>query len=367
MPKSKISLALIFGGRSSEHEISLISAINVIKNLNRDKYQLTLISIDKSGNWNFHENEDTIFINTDNPKTIALQKEGAQSIGLIPGPKKVIFYNFDKKEFLPSIDIIFPILHGAYGEDGAIQGLFQMIDIPFVGAGLMASSMAMDKDVTKRILRDYKLPIVDYQIFYKWDFDENEVDVDSIIKKLGLPLFIKPANAGSSVGVFKVTEKSEIIQKIQMAFKYDSKVLLEKAIKGREIECAVLGNKKINSSPLGEIIPKHEFYSYEAKYLDENGALLVTPAENIPEKIVEKIQAMALEACRALNLEGMARVDFFLDSTGNIYINEVNTIPGFTKISMYPRLWSLAGTSYSELIDSLIQLGLERHEIEESI
>jgi D-alanine-D-alanine ligase len=255
------------------------------------------------------------------------------------------------------VDLVFPVLHGPFGEDGTIQGLLKLANVPFVGAGVLGSAVGMDKDVMKRLLRDARIPIAKFLAFQRADM--NRVSFAKVKKALGLPLFVKPANLGSSVGINKVTNKENFRRAIEDAFRYDNKIVIEEFVPGREIECAVLGNEKPIASLPGEIIVQHDFYSYDAKYIDDKGARFEIPAQ-LPKAVMKKIRALALRSYRVLCCEGMARVDFFLRANGQVVVNEINTIPGFTKISMYPKMWQASGISYSRLIDRLIKLALER-------
>jgi D-alanine-D-alanine ligase len=258
-------------------------------------------------------------------------------------------------------DVILPILHGTNGEDGTIQGLLELTQIPYVGSGVVGSSVGMDKDVSRRLFVQAGIPVVPTLTLRQHEFQKNPDHwIQQCVQQLGLPFFVKPANSGSSVGVHKVKTKEEALQKLKDAFSFDTKVLAEKAISARELECAVLGNHEPKSSIIGEIIPNHEFYSYEAKYMDANGADLKIPAENLSPELVKQLQTIALKAFQCLELRGLARVDFFLDKTDHkIYLNEVNTIPGFTSISMYPKLWEASGVPYPKLLDELIRLAIE--------
>ncbi len=316
--KKKIKVGILFGGKSAEHEISLISAGNVIKALDTKKYQALLIKIPRTGAW---------------PSSSDVQK-------------------------LSRVDVVFPILHGPLGEDGTVQGLLKLADLPFVGAGVLGSAIGMDKDVLKRLLRDAHIPIPKFLVFK--DSEKTNISFAKVAKVLKTPFFVKPVNMGSSVGISKVHNAKEFSPAINHAFKFDSKIIIEENIIGREIECSVLGNDKPIASLPGEIIPTHEFYSYEAKYLDENGAGLIIPAK-LSKKIISEIKNLSIKVYKILECEGMARVDMFITNKGKIVINELNTIPGFTKISMYPKLWEASGISYSALIDKLIQLAIERH------
>jgi D-alanine-D-alanine ligase len=254
------------------------------------------------------------------------------------------------------------MLHGPFGEDGTVQGLLKLAHIPFVGADLLGSAIGMDKDVMKRLLRDAQIPIAKFLVFRKGEV----IDFEAVHKELGLPLFIKPANLGSSVGISKVANQEEFAQAVTKAFEYDTKILIEEAIVGREIECSVLGNQNPIASVPGEILPNHEFYSYEAKYIDAHGAQLMIPA-NITDEVSKKIQELAIKTCKVLECEGLARVDFFLKENNELVVIEINTIPGFTKVSMYPRLWEASGIPYPELIDRLLQLAIERFAQEQTL
>lgn len=358
----KIRVGILFGGKSAEHEVSLLSAKNVIAALDRSKYDPILIGIDKSGGWHLHK-EAEYLLNPTNPKLIALQKQ-VDTVQIVPSVKDQPLKTSNIQTDLGKIDVIFPILHGTYGEDGTIQGLFKLLDIPFVGAGVLGSSVGMDKDVMKRLLRDAQIQIGKFITISK--SDKLFPTYKEASEKLGSILFIKPANAGSSVGVSKVRSETEFKLAIEEAFKWDRKILIEEFIKGREIECAVLGNHDPIASIPGEIIPTHEFYSYEAKYLDENGAKVQIPAQ-ISDSTIKLVQKIAIDSFKALYCEGMARVDVFLTDDNKVYVNEINTIPGFTNISMYPKMWAASGIEYSELIDKLLQLALERAEEEKNL
>lgn len=270
--------------------------------------------------------------------------------------------NLDTHQSERSIDVVFPILHGPFGEDGTIQGLLKLANVPFVGASVLGSAVGMDKDVMKRLLREAEIPIGKFLTFKEKDIPTYE----EAVKNLGLPLFVKPANMGSSVGVSKVREKKDFDKAVWEAFKYDRKILIEEGIKGREIECSVLGNDNPIASIPGEVIPNHDFYSYEAKYIDKDGATLEIPAK-LSNEIIKKIQILTVKTFKTLSCEGLGRIDFFLKENGDILVNEINTIPGFTSISMYPKLWEASGISYTELIDRLIQLALERFKKEKKL
>lgn len=355
--KQKINVAILFGGKSAEHEVSLQSAKNVIDAIDKEKYNPVLIGIDKRGRWLLNDNS-RFLLNSENPKLIKLNKS-SDSVALVPQGKGAII-NFSNPGNKQAVDVVFPILHGPLGEDGTVQGLLKLANIPFVGAGVLGSAVGMDKDVMKRLLRDANIPIAKFLVFK----DIDKIDFKKIVKKIGLPFFVKPANLGSSVGISKVKNKKDFKKAMLKAFRYDRKILTEEYIKGREIECSVLGNDDPIASLPGEVIANREFYSYEAKYIDENGAILKIPAQ-LDERIKKKIQNLAIQAFKTLSCEGMSRTDFFLKENGEVVVNEINTIPGFTSISMYPRLWEASGISYTELIDKLIQLAIERFKKEE--
>jgi D-alanine-D-alanine ligase len=361
MKNKKIRLGVLFGGKSAEHEVSLISARNVIEALDQEKYDVFLIGIDKTGEWRLR-NAYSYLMNPDNPKLVQLT-EAKENLALLPkgDGKEIVSYSGNQLQQSLQLDVIFPVLHGPYGEDGTVQGLLKLANIPFVGAGVLGSAVGMDKDVMKRLLRDAKIPIAHFLTLH--EYNRHQFTFEDLVKEVGLPFFVKPANLGSSVGISKVKNKEDFDAAIDTAFLYDRKILIEEFVPGREIVCSVLGNDNPIASLPGEIVPNHEFYSYEAKYLDTEGANYKTPVE-LPQPLVEKIQQMAIDACRVLCCEGMARVDLFLKENGELIVNEINTIPGFTKISMYPKLWVASGLPYSELLDRLIALAIERHEKE---
>jgi len=337
--KKQIHIAVLFGGRSAEHEVSLRSAQNVIDALDRKKYKVTLIGIDKRGRWLLGDTKPQI-----------------------PTGGREIMSISDSEATAGPIDVVFPILHGPYGEDGTVQGLLKLAGIPFVGPSVLGSAVGMDKDVTKRLLRDAGIPIAKFVVLASGE----KIATSKIIAELGLPLFVKPANLGSSVGVTKVERPRDLVVAIVDALKYDRKVLVEEYVPGREIECSVLGNEQPSASLPGEIIPHDTFYSYRAKYIDENGATLKIPAK-LSAATTKKIQQLAVKTFKALCCEGMARVDFFLRKNGEIVVSEINTIPGFTSISMYPKLWETSGLSYGKLVDTLIELAIERFKKEQKL
>jgi D-alanine-D-alanine ligase len=358
----KIRVGILFGGRSAEHEVSLQSAKNIIDAIDTDKYEVVLIGIDKKGQW--HPDEGSRLLLTTTQAGLAKLPEQGENIALVPGKQNDQLVTLSGEQQLGPVDVIFPVLHGPFGEDGTVQGLLKLANIPFVGAGVLGSAVGMDKDVMKRLLRDAGIPIARFLVANR--YPPSKIDFDAAKAELGVPLFIKPANLGSSVGIHKVKDRAEFDDAISDAFNYDNKVLIEECIHGGEIECSVLGNDNPIASVPGEVLPRHEFYSYEAKYLDENGAVLEIPAKLAPETS-ERIRQLAIRTFSALCCEGMARVDFFLKNDGEILVNELNTIPGFTRISMYPKLWEATGISYRELVERLIQLAIERFEREKRL
>jgi len=358
----KIRVGILFGGRSAEHEVSLQSAKNIIDAIDSKKYEVVLIGIDKKGRWHLSEGSRLLLpaVESGLPE---LPDKG-ENLALVPGKQEDQLVAFSGQQKLGRLDVIFPVLHGPFGEDGTVQGLLKLANIAFVGAGVLGSAVGMDKDVMKRLLRDAGIPIGRFITVNR--YSSKEISFEDARGELGLPLFVKPANLGSSVGIHKVTERAAFERAVRDAFNYDNKILIEEFIMGREIECSVLGNENPIASMPGEILPRHEFYSYEAKYLDENGAALDIPAK-LPPATSERIRQLAIRTFSTLCCEGMARVDFFLRNDEEIIVNEINTIPGFTRISMYPKLWEATGISYSELIDRLIQLAIERFEREKRL
>ncbi|MBD3242451.1 MAG: D-alanine--D-alanine ligase, partial [Chitinivibrionales bacterium] len=324
MPLSrKLRVAVLFGGKSAEHEVSLQSARGVIDALDRERFEPVLIGIDKGGSWRLLDSARYL-LNATDPKLIALNK-GTGEVSLAPAKGDRGLVVGDGNPIGP-VDIAFPVLHGPYGEDGSVQGLLRLAGIPFVGAGVLGSAVGMDKDVMKRLLRDAGLPIADFVVVNRHDY--TTADSAAIGERLGLPVFVKPANMGSSVGISKVSATEALADALALAFEHDTKVIVEAAVAGRELECAVLGNDTPHASVVGEVLAdtqRHGFYSYEAKYIDEHGAVLSIPAE-IDESVAERARDMALQAFRVLCCEGLARVDFFLTPGGRIVINEINTM-----------------------------------------
>lgn len=359
----KIHVGLLFGGRSGEHEVSLASAVSVFNALDKSRYDITLIAIDKDGRWLLPDPKH-LLAHAENPMLVKLSKTTG-AFGVVPYPSETQMVPLEKSgPKAPRVDVMLPILHGTFGEDGTVQGLLELSQIPYVGSGVLGSAIGMDKDVTARLLQEAGIPVVPTMLLRKSAFRENPSALEEkVLKNFEFPFFVKPANAGSSVGVHKVKNKEALRAALEDAFTFDLKVLAQKGVDARELEVSVLGNDKPKASIVGEIVPKHEFYSYEAKYIDENGAELHIPAKNVAPETLAKIQNLAVQAFQTLECRGMARVDFFLDrKTNDVYLNEVNTIPGFTSISMYPKMWEASGLKYAQLLDELIRLALEHHQ-----
>lgn len=359
----KIRVGVLFGGRSAEHEVSLLSAKNIVEAMDKEKYDVELIGINKAGEWFLHQDLQCLSHATD-PKKIQFKKENEnENVALVTKEMGNPLVSLTGKALHCSLDVIFPVLHGPHGEDGTVQGLLKLANIPFVGAGVLASAIGMDKDVMKRLLRDGGIPVAQFLTLSLHSY--KNVSFEHIAATIGLPFFVKPANAGSSIGISKVKNKSEFEEKLALAFQFDRKILIEECIVGREIECSVLGNETPVTSLPGEIIPAHEFHSYEEKYLN-NGAIFKYPAELKPEEI-SAVQALAIKTYQVLCCEGMGRVDMFLKPDGQVVINEINTIPGFTPTSMYPKMWEASGLGLSDLVDQLIVLALDRFEKEKNL
>jgi D-alanine-D-alanine ligase len=357
--KNKIRVGVIFGGRSGEHEVSLVSASSVISALDKDKYEPVLIGITKDGRW--LSSTETLKLFKSNE--IALDDKNEKYLLPDPGKKGLVAFddngNISESE---KIDVIFPIMHGTYGEDGTIQGLLELANVAYVGAGVLASAVGMDKVVQKNLFIQANLPVADFLYFTLERFEADiEGWIEKIEVKLGYPSFVKPANSGSSVGISKAHNREELLLAIKEAFQYDRKVLVEVGIENaREIECAVLGGDFPEVSVPGEVVSSNEFYDYDAKYVDGKSEAII-PAP-LSDSLTKEVRQLAKEAFIMLDCFGMARVDFFVSRDDNkIILNEINTIPGFTKISMFPKLWEATGIEYSVLIDKLIQLAITRH------
>ncbi|SDZ19885.1 D-alanine-D-alanine ligase [Evansella caseinilytica] len=354
----KRRIALIFGGKSAEHQVSLQSAKNIIEAIDKEKYEVVLIGIDRQGKWFLLDDPEHFLLHADDPSLIALNTS-KHGIAFVPGENDHPFLTFPNGGKLGKLDAVFPILHGSLGEDGSIQGMLRIAGLPYVGPGVLGSAASMDKEITKKLLSKSGLAVADYLCFSRAMKDA--IKFEKAVARLGLPLFIKPANQGSSVGITRVETKDDFYKGIDHAFDYDHKIIIEEAIAGSEIECAVLGNEEPVASLPGKILPQQSFYSYDAKYLDQKGACLNIPA-NLSEDMVIEVRKLAVKAYQVLQCEGMARVDFFLTKDHNFIVNEINTLPGFTKLSMYPKLWEVSGISYRELINKLIAFAIERHQ-----
>ncbi len=357
MPK-KIRVGVIFGGRSAEHEVSIVSAASVIAALDKKKYEVLPIGITPEGRW----------LSSANALELLKQRANIEHLPehiLVPDPRKqgLVELKDSSAQLTPQhIDVAFPVLHGTYGEDGTIQGLFELADIPYVGSGVLGSAVGMDKVVQKQLLRQVDIPVTPEVWFLVHEFAKDSKKLVSLIeKKLRYPCFIKPANLGSSVGISKAHNRRELVDAIRLAGEYDLKILVERSVENaREIECSVLGNDQPIASVPGEIVPSNEFYDYDAKYVDGKSTAVI-PAK-LPRTVIGKIQKYAVESFRALDCAGMARVDFLVArKTNAVFLNELNTIPGFTSISMYPKLWQASGLSYADLLDQLVQLAIQRH------
>jgi D-alanine-D-alanine ligase len=353
--KKRLRVGVLFGGRSGEHEVSLTSAASVIRALDRSKYEVVHIGLSRGGGW---------YLGSGSLRTPA--EVFVKGKAVIPsadpsGPRFLLRDSRPGTKRLTNVDVFFPVLHGTFGEDGTIQGLFELAGIPYVGAGVLGSAAAMDKDLMKRLFRDAGLPVVDWVLVLRGEWEQNPARLRRVIEsKLGYPLFIKPANLGSSVGISKVHGRAELAPALDLAAGYDRKVIVEKGLDAREIECSVLGNDRPEASVPGEIRPVNEFYDYEAKYVKEGSELLI-PAK-LSRAETRQVQELAVRAFRSVDCAGMARVDFLLDRpSGKLFVNELNTIPGFTPISMYPKLWEASGLDYPALLDRLIELAFERH------
>ena len=385
----KLRVGILFGGRSGEHEVSLLSAASVLDAINKEKYEVVPIGITKDGRWLTAEHAENLLtgklvleprhLRAGDPETTPAAAVLAQGESVVVPPEPVhhdnglVPFQTDAAHLRRStdrainVDVIFPVLHGTFGEDGTIQGLLELADIAYVGAGVLGSAAGMDKDIMKSLFIAAGIPIVKHVTILRSAWEEEPKNVQKLVeKKLKYPVFVKPANLGSSVGISKAHNGKELGPAIEEAAKFDRKIVIEQGVggkkdKAREIECSVLGNDAPIASVPGEVVPIKEFYDYDAKYLAE-GSQLIIPAK-LTKAQTKKVQELAVKAFKAVDCSGLARVDFLMDpKTSKIYLNEINTMPGFTSISMYPKLWAASGLEYSDLIDRLIQFGLERHE-----
>lgn len=362
--KQKIRVGLVFGGRSGEHEVSLASATSVMANLDKEKYDVVPIGITKEGSW---------LLGVAPPQLLSAEQSASHEEGLERSTAVTLTGDPSLRRLIPvrgseqlgiegALDVVFPVLHGTYGEDGALQGLLEMANVPYVGCGVLGSALGMDKEKMKMIFSSVGLSVVEALTYRRneWERSPEEI-LDAVEHRLGYPCFVKPVNLGSSVGVNKAHHRDELAHAIRVAAEYDRKIIIERGINCRELECSVLGNDEPIASVVGEVVPSNEFYDYNAKYIDGKSHVIIPAA--IPQATAEQVRRWAVQAFTALDLSGLSRVDFFLEKeTGQVYINEVNTIPGFTQISMYPKLWEASGLPYAQLLDRLIELAIERHE-----
>jgi D-alanine-D-alanine ligase len=365
----KLRVGVIYGGRSGEHEVSLASAAAVFQNLDPERYLPIAILIDKEGRWALPARPPAISVAADviHAGRKGISEPSAREAHLVAHPGGDTLLTVDRREHGAvvsglGLDVVFPVLHGPYGEDGTVQGLLELANVPYVGAGVLASAVGMDKAAMKKIFAADHLPICDYEVVLarEWRRDERTI-MNTIATRLGFPVFVKPANLGSSVGISKARHAAELRDAVNLAAEFDRKIVVEAAVpKAREIECSVIGNDEPEASVPGEVVPSREFYDYQAKYLDSGSQLLI-PAP-LSKSLTEKVRELALAAFRAIDGSGMARVDFLLaGETGLLYLNEVNTIPGFTTIGMYSKMWAASGLPFPALLDRLIGLALERH------
>jgi len=351
---NRIKLGILCGGPSPEHRISLLSSRNILAGASRERYDVVMLGVDTGGHWFLYEDGDHL-VHPEDPHRIALRGSG-RPVAPVRIKGRGCLLDLDAPDRCIDVDVIFPVMHGPYGEDGTVQGMLQAAGIPFVGCGVTATAVCMDKDHAKCILRSAGVPVVDWIAIQRGDLER--LGRDEVLDQVGsLPVFVKPANMGSSVGISRVDRVEHLESALQAAFEYDTKVLLERTIKGRELECSVLGNESPKASGVGEIVVRGGFYSYEAKYLDDSAADLHLTAD-LDSATHEQVRGMAVQAFRALGCRGLARVDFFLDEAGVVLVNEVNTMPGFTRISMYPKLWERSGISMENLIDRLVELAV---------
>jgi D-alanine-D-alanine ligase len=367
-PLKKLRIGVIYGGRSGEHEVSVASAAAVFQHLDRNRYEPVAIRIEKDGRWALPSKPPSLMSAADviaASRSPESESEDGRETHLVAHPGGETLLTIDRSRPAVSglaLDVVFPMLHGPYGEDGTVQGLLELANVPYVGAGVLASAVGMDKATMKLVFAARSLPIVDYEVVLKRDWKRDPRSIlNAVVSRLGFPLFVKPANLGSSVGISKAKHATELRAAIDLAAEFDRKIVVEAAVlNAREIECSVLGNDDPEASLPGEVIPSREFYDYEAKYIDD-GSKLVIPADLRPDQTAA-VRKLAIEAFKAIDGAGMARVDFLLaGDSGLLYVNEVNTIPGFTTISMYSKMWAASGLEYPALLDRLIALALERH------
>jgi len=360
----KIQLGLLFGGRSCEHEVSVTSARSILSVIDQQRYDVHLIGIDKAGHWHLGDDFDALIDGKavlPAPSSASTSLEHSKEVALSLYQKGNL--TAVKQTAVPQLDVIFPVLHGTFGEDGTIQGVFETADIPYVGCGVAASALAMDKALAKQIFTAAGIPQSPCQVYTRFDWKSNQAAVlDSIEENLGSLLFVNPANLGSSVGISKTHDRDSLIAAVDLAFEFDNKVVIESSMENcHEVECAVLGNQDPQASVVGEIIPGAEFYDYQTKYIDDKSQTMI-PAQ-ISEAAAERVRALSIRAFKAIDGAGLARVDFFVNKdSGQVALNEINTLPGFTPISMYPLLWQKSGITYIELIDQLVDLAFERHQ-----
>jgi D-alanine-D-alanine ligase len=351
----RMRVGVVYGGRSGEHEVSLRSATSIIAALDPARYEVVPIAITKDGRW--LTGPDSLEVLEAAQRDLAPIPDHGSEVTLPADPTRHALLPLGQGRAMP-LDVVFPVLHGTYGEDGTVQGLLELADVPYVGAGVLASAVGMDKAVMKAVFRDAGIPVCRW-LLTRIGAEEPRVLAQRVGTELGFPCFVKPANLGSSVGITKVKEAAGLAAAVAEAGAYDPKLVIEEAVDAREFECAVLGNDAPQASVVGELVPSHEFYDYADKYVDQ-GAEIVIPAR-LPAETADTMRALALRAFRAVDCSGLARIDFFLDRAGRVLVNEINTMPGFTSISMYPKLWEASGLPYPALLDRLIALALERH------
>lgn len=353
----RLRVAVLFGGKSGEHEVSLRSSRSIMAAIDRTRYEVIPVGISKAGQW-------FLFDPAQGEPTESLTRGGGTPVTLVADPTQAGFLPLTPQggagDALVKVNVVFPVLHGTYGEDGTVQGLLELANLAYVGPGVLSSAVAMDKEVMKDLFVRRGLPVLPYATVYRRDWEQNpQAVMDRIEAELGYPVFVKPANLGSSVGINKAADREQLAAALAEAAEYDGKLVVEQGLnKPRELEVSILGNHEPEASVPGEIVPGGEFYDYRAKYIDDTSELLI-PAP-VPEEVAQETRRLAVEAYKALHCEGLSRVDLFLTDQGELYVNEINTIPGFTSISMYPKLWEATGLAYSDLIDRLIQLAMER-------